>query len=90
MYTMDKMGNVRTHLSIRKLKPNNKEKNNAIYGTGPSYETLKVGIFGVILRVCVFYLIQLLSEKIKILLLEIKPYLKTRLKRLSVSKREEK
>ena len=27
------LGNVRTHLSLRKLKPNNKEKNYAIYGT---------------------------------------------------------
>ena len=34
LYTMDKLGNVRTHLSLRKLKPNNKEKNYAIYGTG--------------------------------------------------------
>ena len=33
MYTTDKLGNVRTHLSLRKLKPNNKEKNYAIYGT---------------------------------------------------------
>ena len=31
MYTTAVLGNVRTHLSIRKLKPNNKEKNNAIY-----------------------------------------------------------
>ena len=33
LYTTDKLGNVRTHLSLRKLKPNNKEKNYAIYGT---------------------------------------------------------
>ena len=34
LYTTDKLGNVRTHLSLRKLKPNNKEKNYAIYSTG--------------------------------------------------------
>ena len=33
MYTTAVLGNVRTHLSLRKLKPNNKEKNYAIYGT---------------------------------------------------------
>ena len=31
---MAMLGNVRTHLSLRKLKSNNKEKNYAIYGTG--------------------------------------------------------
>ena len=34
LYTTAVLGNVRTHLSLRKLKPNNKEKNYAIYGTG--------------------------------------------------------
>ena len=33
MYTMAVLGNVWTHLTLRKLKPNNKEKNYAIYGT---------------------------------------------------------
>jgi len=33
LYTTAVLGNVRTHLLLRKLKPNNKEKNYAIYGT---------------------------------------------------------
>ena len=33
LYTTAVLGNARTLLSLRKLKPNNKEKNNAIYGT---------------------------------------------------------
>ena len=32
MYITAVVGNVRTHLSLRKLKPNNKEKNYAIDG----------------------------------------------------------
>ena len=39
MYTMTALGNVRTHLSLRKLKPNNKEKNYAIYGTDKTQKT---------------------------------------------------
>ena len=35
MYITAVLGNVRTQLSLRKLKPNNKEMNYAIYGTGP-------------------------------------------------------
>ena len=33
LYTTAVLGNVRTHLSLRKVKPNNKKKNFAIYGT---------------------------------------------------------
>ena len=34
LYTMAMLGNVRTRLSLRKLKPDNKEQNYAIYVTG--------------------------------------------------------
>ena len=37
MYTTAVLGNVRTHLSLRKLKPSNKEKNYAIYDTEFSF-----------------------------------------------------